>query len=127
MPRRTAVRSPARDYVAANGTLNWADADSAPKYITVSLNNNPAIGAAKSFTINLTGTIPAPVTPSTATVGINQPPFESWVLANFGANANDAAIAGAGVDYNGDGFTNLQNTLSIGIQSARLIPAGPLA
>jgi hypothetical protein len=73
----------------------------------VQLINNPAIGAPKTFTITLTSTVPAPVTPATATVQIDQPPFETWLFNQFGANANDPTIAGPTADPDHDGFTNL--------------------
>ncbi len=95
------------DYFSASGTLNWPDNDSAPKFVTVSLMNHPTIAAPKTFTVTLTGLNPAPVTPSVTTVSINQPPFETWVLAKFAANANDPTLAGINVDANSDGFTNL--------------------
>jgi Calx-beta domain-containing protein/hydrazine synthase alpha subunit-like protein len=95
------------DYVPTNGSLNWNNGDAAPKIIFVQLINNPTIGAPKTFTITLTSAVPAPVTPATATVQIDQPPFETWLFNQFGANANDPTIAGANVNPDHDGFTNL--------------------
>jgi hypothetical protein len=95
------------DYVATNGSLNWTTGDAAPKIISVPLINNPIIAAPKNFTIALTSASPAPVTPSSATVQINQPPFETWLFNQFGANANDPTIAGPNADPDHDGLTNL--------------------
>lgn len=42
------------DYVSANGTLNWADGDTAAKAVTVALLNNPVITGSKTFSLALT-------------------------------------------------------------------------
>jgi hypothetical protein len=94
------------DYSASSGSLNWNSGDAAAKIISVPLLNNPTIGSPKTFTIALTSTTPAPVTPSIATVQINQPPFETWLFTQFGANANDPMIAGGNADPDYDGWTN---------------------
>jgi len=95
------------DYTATSGTLNWADADASPQYVNIPIINNSTIASGKTFTVTLSGTNPAPVTPSTLAVTINQPPYEAWLLKRFGANANNPAVAGPDVDGNGDGFGNL--------------------
>ncbi len=43
----------------------------------------------------------------TATVTIHDKPFDAWKYANFGSNANNAAISGPLADPDGDGIPNL--------------------
>jgi MYXO-CTERM domain-containing protein len=41
------------DYVAASGTLSWADGDTAPKAINIQRLNNPNAGAARTLSASL--------------------------------------------------------------------------
>ena len=45
--------------------------------------------------------------PSSATVTIHDTPFNTWLLAEFGTNANNVAISGDLADPDGDGIVNL--------------------
>jgi hypothetical protein len=96
------------DYTATSGTLNWSDGDTAPKSIIVPLLNPPVIAASKTLSVTLTtpiyGTLGAQVT---SALSIDEPPFQAWQYTNFGANANNAAIAGDLADPDGDGLANV--------------------
>jgi hypothetical protein len=46
-------------------------------------------------------------TPASATVTIHDTPFNAWLLAEFGTNANNPAISGDLADPEGDGIVNL--------------------
>jgi len=96
------------DFTATSGTLTWIDGDIAPKTITVPLLNNPAIGAAKTLTMQLSSPVNGSLGGVSAeTVTLTEPPFQAWQYAQFGANANTAAIAGDSADPDGDGLPNL--------------------
>ncbi|MEY2529858.1 MAG: hypothetical protein QOJ05_1948 [Verrucomicrobiota bacterium] len=57
------------DYSPANGTLSWADADTAAKTITITLLNNPAAITNKTFSVNLSNPLNGSLgTPATAIV-----------------------------------------------------------
>ncbi len=45
--------------------------------------------------------------PTSATVTIHDTPFNAWLLAEFGTNANNTAISGDLADPDGDGIVNL--------------------
>jgi hypothetical protein len=96
------------DYTATSGTLTWSDGDTAAKTITIPLLNNPTIAATKDFTVALSGPVNGSIgATATATLTLQEPPFQAWQFSNFGANANVPAIAGDGADPDGDGLANL--------------------
>ena len=70
--------------------------------------DNPVIAASKTLSVALSapayGSLGAQ---TTATVTLNEPPFQAWQFANFGANANIAATAGDLADPDGDGLANV--------------------
>jgi hypothetical protein len=47
------------------------------------------------------------VSPISATVTIHDTPFDTWLLSEFGTNANNPAISGDLADPDGDGIVNL--------------------
>ena len=58
-------------YTATNGTLNWADGDTAPKTINVPIIDNGAVNTARTFKVNLSGAVGATLgTPNSTTVTI---------------------------------------------------------
>lgn len=70
--------------------------------------------------------------PSSATVTIHDTPFDTWLLSEFGTNANNAAISGDLANPDGDGIVNLleyalnlnPNVASItGLPTAQIDPA----
>jgi hypothetical protein len=96
------------DFDAVNGTLTWVDGDTAAKPITVSLRNNPVIGASKTLSVTLSQPLNGSLgATSTASLTLTEPPFSAWQFARFGANANTPAIAGPAADGDGDGRQNL--------------------
>jgi hypothetical protein len=96
------------DYAATSGTLTWLDGDTTAKTITIPLLNNPTIAASKNFTVALSGAINGSIgATATATLTLQEPPFQAWLFLNFGANANVPAIAGDAADPDGDGLANL--------------------
>lgn len=59
------------DYLMQNGTLDWADGDSADKIITVTINDDSQLEPDETFTLSLSGAVgAAPGNPATATVTI---------------------------------------------------------
>lgn len=95
------------DYTATNGTLNWADGDTAPKTITIPLLNNPTIGAAKSLTVTLTSPQYGDLGATTVnTLTLTETPFNAWRYTNFGANANTPGTGLPTDDPDQDGQDN---------------------
>jgi len=83
------------DYVAASGTLNWADGDIAPKPVSVTLLNNPVITASKSFSLALSGPTYGVLGPATAnTVTIAEPVPPAATLDADGDGSYRAATDG---------------------------------
>ena len=97
------------NYTGVSGTLNWTNGETAPKTFTVPLLNdnlaepNPTVNLALSNPMNGAALSPQ----STAVLTIIKSPTSVWKLAHFGANANDAAIAGDTADPDHDGMANL--------------------
>lgn len=97
------------NYTGVSGTLSWTNGESAPKTFTIPLMNdnlaepNPTVNLALSNPINGAALSPQ----STAVLTIIKSPTSVWKLAHFGANANDAAIAGDTADPDHDGIANL--------------------
>lgn len=95
------------DYTSASGTLSWADGDTAPKAINISLLNNPTIAASKAFTVTLSNPTYGTVgTISSQTVTLTETPFDTWRFTYFGANANTPGMGQSGDDPDGDGQNN---------------------
>jgi hypothetical protein len=70
--------------------------------------------------------------PASATVTIHDTPFNTWLLAEFGTNANNLSISGDLADPDGDGIVNLleyalnlnPNVASVtGLPTAQVDPA----
>jgi hypothetical protein len=96
------------DYTALQGTLQWLDGDSAPKTVSIPLLAQTNIGPTRSFSLTLSNPGYASLGGSPlATVDIQEPPFQSWLFAHFGASANAAGPASPAGDFDGDGLSNL--------------------
>ncbi len=97
------------NYTAVSGTLNWTNGESGSKTFTVPVLNDGL--AEPNPTVNLALSNPANGAAlgvqSTAVLTIIKSPTSVWKLANFGANANNAAIAGDTADPDADGMANL--------------------
>jgi len=98
------------DYTGVSGALNWTNGEAAPKTFTVPILANTVVQS--NVTVNLV--LSNPTNPasalglqSTAVLTIVEPPIDFWKLAYFGANANNAAIAGDSADPEHDGIVNL--------------------
>ncbi len=95
------------DYNTTSGTLNWADGDTASKLVTIPLLNPSAVGANKQLTVALSGPLYAALGgTTTATVAVNEPPYNAWLFSKFGAAAN-STNADATADPDHDGIDNL--------------------
>ena len=113
------------DYIAATGTLNWADGDSAAKPITITLLNNATFAASKSLNITLSaptfGTLGA-ITVNTLTLA--EPPLANPSLDIDDNKIYDALTDGLLVMRHLAGLTN--NALTngaIGSSAARTQPS----
>jgi hypothetical protein len=98
------------DYTSVSGTLNWTNGESGSKTFAVPILANTLVQS--NVTVNLALSNPtngasALGLQSTAVLTIIEPPIDFWKLAYFGANANNAAIAGDSADPNHDGIVNL--------------------
>ncbi len=98
------------NYVGVSGALNWAAGESGAKTFVVPILNDGQ--ASSNHTVNLT--LSNPTNPAsalglqtTAVLTIIEPPTSVWQLAHFGANANNATIAGDAADPDADGSANL--------------------
>jgi hypothetical protein len=95
------------DYDSTSGTLTWADADTAPKIISVPVRNNPVLAASKTFTVTLANPLYGALgTVTTESVTITETPLDAWRLATFGANASTPGIGLPTDDPDGDGQDN---------------------
>jgi hypothetical protein len=98
------------DYTGVSGVLNWTNGEAGSKTFTVPILANTLVQS--NVTVNLALSNPtngasALGLQSTAVLTIIQPAISAWKLAYFGANANNAAIAGDSADPNHDGIVNL--------------------
>jgi hypothetical protein len=97
------------NYTPVSGVLNWTNGESGPKTFTVPLLNDSL--AEPNPTVNLALSNPtngaALGVQSTAVLTIIKSPSSVWKQANFGANANNPAIAGDAADPDADGLVNL--------------------
>jgi hypothetical protein len=95
------------DYNASSSSLNWGDGDTTSKPITITLLNPASIAANKQFSVTLSNPLYAALgTVSTASIAVNEPPFDSWLFAKLGAAAN-TANGSATADPDHDGIENL--------------------
>ncbi len=98
------------NYNSVSGVLNWTNGESDAKTFTVPIiadglaEPNPTIALALSNPTNVASALGVE---STAILTIIKPPLSAWKLDYFGANANNAAIAGNSADPTGDGIVNL--------------------
>lgn len=95
------------DYTAVTGLLSWLDGDAAPKTITIPVANTATIGAAKNLNVTLSGAQYAALGGTfTATLTINETPFNAWLYSHLGAGAN-GSNASPDADPDNDGLANL--------------------
>jgi len=85
------------DYIAANGTLSWADGNSTSKVITVSLFNDALIEGPETFTVTLSNATGGATlgTPSSATVTIvddESPGSISLSASAYSVNENGGTV-----------------------------------
>jgi len=97
------------DYIAANGTLNWSDNDTADKTFSVTANLDQLVEGTKTASLTLSSpTNGAGLgSPSVATLNIADSPMDVWRGLTFGANANVPSIGGDNATPANDGVTNL--------------------
>jgi hypothetical protein len=97
------------DYVAASGTLNWADGDAAPKSFNVTILDDNLAEPSETISLALGSPTGGLIlgSQSNAVVNILEDPGEAWRYSHFGTNANNPAIAGDQADPDGDGIVNL--------------------
>jgi len=98
------------DYTSANGTLNWADGDTAAKTFTVAVSNaNPFVGN-KSFTVNLsTPSAGATISsPGSAAVTINGDGTKGSSTSDFWVYQN--GVYNWGGDYSSNATPNYKST-----------------
>jgi hypothetical protein len=97
------------NYTSVSGALNWTNGESGSKTFTVPVFDdglaepNPTVNLALSNPTNGA----ALGVQSTAVLTIIKPPTSVWKLAHFGANANNAAVAGDLANPDQDGMVNL--------------------
>jgi hypothetical protein len=101
------------DYTATSGTLTWADGDTTPKTIAVSLLNNPTIAASKSLTVSLASPLYGSLGATMVkTLTLAETPLDAWRFANFGANANTPGYGQPADDADRDGQDNQSEFLA---------------
>ena len=83
-------------------------ADSTPSNIAIIPLSDGVVEGDKTVVLTLlNSTAYNLAAPTSATVTIHDTPFNTWLLAEFGTNANNAAISGDLADPDGDGIVNL--------------------
>lgn len=90
-----------QDYVAASGTLNWADGDTSTKTFTIAIIDDAIVEGNETVLLNLTGS--ATGVPSSATLTISDndvPPAPSGRIFAVGSDAGMVATVRV---YNADG------------------------
>ncbi len=95
------------DYATSTGVLNWLDGDTAPKPITITLLNPTTIATSKQLGVTLSSPQYASLgNPVSASVTVDEPPFQAWLFTKLGAGAN-TANGQALSDPDNDGLPNL--------------------
>jgi hypothetical protein len=97
------------DYSATTTTCSWPDGDSAPKSVLIPIVAESVAEGDETVNLALSNAQGGATLGATsaATLTIHDPPIDAWRFANFGANANNAAIAGDNANPAGDGIFNL--------------------
>ena len=114
-------------------TNSVTSADSAPSNITIVPLADGVVEGDKTVVLTLlNSTTYNLAVPASATVTIHDTPFNTWLLAEFGTNANNLSISGDLADPDGDGIVNLleyalnlnPNVASVtGLPTAQVDPA----
>jgi hypothetical protein len=110
IPGGTAIAD--QDYVATNGTLNWADGDASPKSFTVAILNHQSAETNRTIFLTLSnatgGAYLGSLSNSVLTITNTTPPsaYDLWKTTHFGTNANNPAVAGDTADPDNDGIAN---------------------
>ncbi|MEO5916839.1 MAG: Calx-beta domain-containing protein [Luteolibacter sp.] len=95
------------DYDSVSGILNWLDGDSSPKPVTIALRNPTTIGASKQLTVALSSPLYGALgNPASASVTVDEPPFQAWLFNKLGASAN-TPVGLPSADPDDDGMVNL--------------------
>ena len=95
------------DYVAADGTLSWADGDSANKTLTVTITNDTLDEPDETLNLNLSNAVGASLgTPKSAILTLTDddaPQSDTGPIASYGFDEGSGAIAkdASGNNYNG--------------------------
>ncbi|MEO6740615.1 MAG: Calx-beta domain-containing protein [Chthoniobacteraceae bacterium] len=115
------------DYTATSGTLTWLDGEIGAKTFSIPIVNDSLVEGAETVNLSLTNVTGGAILSGSisATLSIYDPPYQQWKLAVFGANANNAAIAGDLVTPASDGIPNLQKYafgLNPGVSSSPALP-----
>ncbi len=97
------------NYTTTSGTLTWSDGDGSSKSFSVPILDSHVAGP--NLSINLALNTPGGGatlgTLSTATLTILEDSWDTWLYNNYGANANNASVAGPLATPDGDGISNL--------------------
>ena len=114
-------------------TNSVTSADSAPANIAIVPLADGVVEGDKTVVLTLlNSTTYNLAVPASATVTIHDTPFNTWLLAEFGTNANNLSISGDLADPDGDGIVNLleyalnlnPNVASVtGLPTAQVDPA----
>lgn len=114
-------------------TNSVTSADSAPANIAIVPLADGVVDGDKTVVLTLlNSTTYNLAVPASATVTIHDTPFNTWLLAEFGTNANNLSISGDLADPDGDGIVNLleyalnlnPNVASVtGLPTAQVDPA----
>jgi hypothetical protein len=114
-------------------TNSVTSADSAPANIAIVPLADGVVDGDKTVVLTLlNSTTYNLAVPASATVTIHDTPFSTWLLAEFGTNANNLSISGDLADPDGDGIVNLleyalnlnPNVASVtGLPTAQVDPA----
>ncbi|HEV2318681.1 MAG TPA: Calx-beta domain-containing protein [Verrucomicrobiae bacterium] len=98
------------DYSTVSGVLNWTNGESDAKTFTIPIFTNMVVESNVTVDLalsNPTNGASALGVQATAALTIIEPPIDAWKINYFGANANNAAIAGDSADPENDDIPNL--------------------
>jgi hypothetical protein len=98
-----------QDYTSASGTLSWADGDASAKTFNVTILDDQQAETNLTIFLALSGPTGGAslTTPSTSVLTILEDAYDLWKFEHFGANANNATIAGNLADPDHDGIPNI--------------------
>jgi hypothetical protein len=89
-------------------TNSVTSADATPAYVAIVPLQDGVVDGDKTVVLTLSNSTAYNLaTPASATVTIHDTPFNTWLLDEFGTNANNSAISGDFANPAGDGIVNL--------------------